>query len=183
MTNEGTADNPLQTSDVISDPVSAITADAGQGAIRDRLRKIRSERQAKTTTVLLVGGYNRALGVRYRALPQEEIAEIAQKMQSESERGTAAIDLVAKCCEAIMVRENPEDSKLQVLVDDEDQPVRFDIRLAEYFGIEATSAREIVREIFSPGGASDLAAADHAGTLLNWMTGRDGAIARDLLGE
>lgn len=147
-------------------------------SMRAQLRARREELRAKTTVDLLVPGYDGDLAVRYKAIPEDEFDKLVSKMQ----RGTnmdAALDLLAKACDCILVREGDVLEPLE----DEDGPIGFDIRLAEFFGFTAEKTREIIRETFSPDGRHPLAPADHANAVTDWFRGKGSEIDETLLGE
>lgn len=151
-------------------------------SVRSRLTAKREEIRARKDLDLLIPSYGGELAIRYHAIPEEEFQKIAGKISGGVNQGNVntALDLLIKACTCILVREGED---LEPLVDDDDKPIRFDPRLAEFFGFEATKARDVVKGVFSPDGKLPLAPGPHALSLVEWMQGNDAKIDQDLLGE
>lgn len=148
-------------------------------SVKERLRERREELRAKTTLELLVPGYDGELAVRYKAIPGEEAEQIGRKLTATGGQALGvACDFLIRCCESILVR---SEGTLEPLVDDKDEAVVFDYRLAEVFGIEYERARKLVLDVFSPERNRDLAVIEHSTSLLNWMQGHEEEIDRSLL--
>lgn len=167
-----------------------VNADRYGGA----LGRAREQRQAilrKEGLTLRIPGYE-DLRVRYKLMSEKVTEEVAKQVQAaqRSEKGNkvidAALDFLIAACKVIEVR--GEDGKFEDLVDDQDQPVRFEASLAEFLGFEAETAKEIVLETFSPEGEDSLrrnpdAPMDHFQAIALWRRGRVHEIDSDLLGE
>lgn len=155
----------------------------GFESIRDRIRAEREAIAAEKNLDLIVPGYSGLLGVRYRSISDKEMERYATRIQKEGDAGIrAGYDLLIEACESILVRVEADDD-FEILEDDNGDPVRFDIRLAEFLGFEATSARETVAATFSPEGVQSLAGFDQAAALLAWLQGKSADIDPALLGN
>lgn len=162
---------------------------AGEGeavavvSIRDRIRAERESIAAEKTIDLIVPGYSGLLAVRYRAISDREMEEYARRIQKEGDAGIrAGYDLLIETSECILVRVE-ESEPFEVLEDEDGHPVKFDVRLAEFLGVEAKSARETVAQTFSPDGAQSLAAFSHISAVQEWLMGKSSEIDPSLLGN
>lgn len=163
---------------------------AQPGSARDQLRRRREHLKSKKTLDLLVPGYQGLLGVRYRALGDDEFEQLIKKMGATDRVDAqsnidAALDLLIRSCECILIDEGND---LEPLTDDGDVPIAYDVRLAETLGYadelgDSPTARAIVRGLFSPEGHAPLAPAGHADSLVKWLQGNEQAIDQALLGE
>lgn len=159
------------------------TPPAGFESIRDRIRAERESIAAEKSLDLVVPGYSGLLAIRYRSISDREMERYAARIQKENDAGIrAGYDLLIEACEAILVRMET-DQEFEILEDDDGDRVRFDIRLAEFLGVEASSARETVAAIFSPEGVQSLAAFDQAASVLAWLQGKSADIDPALLGN
>ena len=123
------------------------------------------------------------LGVRYRSISDREMERFAAKIQKDGDAGIrAGYDLLIEACLSILVRVD-DDGGFEPLEDDDGDPVRFDVRLAEFLGFEANSARDTVAATFSPDGAQPLTAFDQAAAVLSWLQGKSAEIDPALLGN
>jgi hypothetical protein len=174
----------------IGTPPTVETGDRYGGA----LGRIRAQRKAiagKEHLVLRVPDYD-DLQIRYRLMSERATEEIQKKIEAAQRSGTAkknidaVADFIIAACDAIMVRVG---DGFEVLVDENDQKVRFDNRLAEVLGIgEVDEARKIVLETFSPEGEDGLrrnpdAMIDQVEAVIAWRKGREYEIDSALLGE
>lgn len=156
----------------------------GFASIRDQIREERDAIAAKRTLDLLVPGYSgNLIGVRYRAISAREVEEFVERQRGEGEQGIkAGLDLLIACCDSILYRA-AEDEEFEPALDDDGDKIRFDVRLAEAFDIEATSARETVSGFFSPEGAQPFAVGQHIAAVQQWLAGESSAIDPALLGN
>lgn len=155
----------------------------GLPSIRDRIRAEREAIAAEKTLDLLVPGYKGQLAIRYRSVSDRELDAFIKQIQKDGEAGIRAnYDLLIECCETVLVRVQ-EDGDLEPLTDDQDGPIRFDIRLAEFLGFEAASARETVVGVFSPDGSQALAPFEHTVAVISWLQGKSEEVDPALLGN
>lgn len=180
MSNDvgGVADELI---DDFDDVPEADAQPSGLQSIRDQIRAERDELKTETTLDLVVPGYE-MIGVRYRGIPARELDQFAKRLSKSKEGMRTATDVLIRCCDSILVRPNGDDA-LEPLEDDQGDYLKFDQRLADFLGIEASSAREIVTQLFSPDGVQTLATFEHANAVMEWMQGKGAKIDPGLLGE
>jgi hypothetical protein len=154
-----------------------------------RARAMRAKLAADKSLDLIVPGYEGLLGVRYRPLGEDEWTTFARRIEAQAGDAGAvatglevAADLMIAACEAVIWRDALE-VEWEVVNDDDDQPIRFDVRLAEWLGFEATTAREVVKGVFSPEGVKPISPSVHGDAIAEWQRGNDQAINRALLGK
>ena len=159
------------------------TEPVGFASIRDQIRAEREAIASEKTLDLLVPGYSGLLAVRYRSISDRELEGYLKKAQRESGQDMRSnYDLLIEACETILYRE-AEDQEFTPALDENGDEIRFDIRLSEMLGMNATSARETIAEFFSPGGAQPLAVAQHIGAVADWLQGKASEIDPALLGN
>jgi hypothetical protein len=167
----------------------------GQDRFGGALARVKAQRAAivdRESLTLRVPDYE-DLQIRYRLMPEKDSEEVGRKMESAQRSGASgktimgiAADFLVSACDAILVRVG---DKFEVLVDDVEQKIRFDARLAEVLAINGVDeAREIVLETFSPEGEDGLrrnpdAIIDHLNAIGAWRKGRVHEIDQSLLGE
>jgi hypothetical protein len=155
---------------------------------RARARALRAKLAEDKTIELVVPGYAGLLGVRYRPIPENDWRELASRIERSGGTMDAAtglevaLDVVIGACECLLWRDDP-DQPWGIVEDDAGQPLRFDVRTAEWLGFEASSAREVVRGVFSPEGTKPISPAVHGDAVAEWLRGNATAINRTLLGK
>lgn len=164
-------------------------------SVLDAIKSRRAQLAEEKTIELLVPGYEGNVAVRYRAEPIEELREEFRKAERRRETDPlAGVDILIRLCETILVRDQETD-KLMPLAElatrdgrldephPEDNPVQFDERLAQLLGFAetASSARQIVKQLFSPEEAQVLAPASHIQSLQQWLQGQAEQIDNTLL--
>lgn len=156
----------------------------GLASIRDQIREERDAIASKKTLDLLVPGYDQDLiGIRYRAIEQREFEAFAKKQRGGGEEGfNANIEMLVLCCDSILYRKS-EGDPLKPALDENGEKIRFDIRLAEAFDLQATSARETLLGLFSPDGAQPFAVLRHVEAVSSWLSGESHEIDQSLLGN
>lgn len=161
-------------------------------SVRDRIAARRRELQEESNHLdLTVAAWPDTFQVRYRLLNDAEngkftkVVEKAQKARDNALARAATLDILIGSCECVLVPNAEE--VYEPLLDDNEQPIRLDVRLAELLGLDSVdtdlTARKIAGEFFSPEGKFPDAIFDHAQALGNWRRGRVSSIDRDLLGE
>jgi hypothetical protein len=140
---------------------------------------------------LLVPAYEGTLKVRYRDLSDPEHDELAKKFEQarrvdtkKADREQGA-DILIKHCERIYVREGDGDWQL---LEENNDPYRFDKRLGGLLELESNTAREVVLDVFSPVDDKGKrrhpdAIGQHVESIFAWRAGRRDDIDRQLLGE
>lgn len=130
------------------------------------------------------------LQVRYHALSSEDLDKLGKKIARSQQTGSKAAvafcaDFLIRSCRAILVPiSGDEEAPMDVLVDDEGDPIVFDTRLARFLGFEdeVNSAREVVYTLFSKAPQPDVAIATQTEKLSNWMRGVQVDTSETLLG-
>lgn len=156
------------------------------GRARAQREKIRSEE----TLDLRVPGYD-DLQIRYKLMSEKATEGVAKRIEEARRSGSikknldAVADFLIAACDSIRVRVGDE---FEVLVDDQDNPVRFDADLAEVLGFEFETARDIVLETISPLGDDGQrrhpdAIIDQFTAIAAWRKGRAHEIDQNLLGN
>lgn len=156
---------------------------AGNGDAGSHLDWLRARRTALTgdrTTDMDVPGYHGRLVVRYAPVPWKVVA----KMQALTDRPdpdgarllNANCDVLIAACREVLYRD--DDGEL-ASVDPTGDTRGFDPRLAELLGIEADTAREVVRGVFP----SYTALAIQAGEVFDWTQTADEEADDVIVGE
>jgi hypothetical protein len=143
-----------------------------------RLRELRRKSRESKDLTLEVPGYEGFLGIRYKAVPLDELQKIRKNNKKDD------VDLLIYLCESAMVKAD-EESDFEPLEDEHGNPVRFDANLAKYLDIEIRTerkARECVEGVFSLD-IHPLAATTHAKHIVQWMKGVDASSDSEFLGE
>lgn len=154
----------------------------------DRLSAIRQRRKElgqKRSLLLLVPGYGGLVGVRYKALPREEFAELNNKF-SEQEKPTENdnLDMLIRCCKEVLVRQTHDDPWEPIDLD-RAEPTTFSTgNLPALLGEPPVeTARQEVKLLFSPDGSQPMAPEAHVEPLLAWQSDADAKLDKALLGE
>lgn len=149
------------------------------GSVLERLKRRREQLGADRTEVFDIPGYNGELAARYKPVDFEMLKKLLNKIdRSKNPRIELLVmaDILIMACDEILVR---ADGKLGPLDPKADEPVRYDDRLAEFFGFEAANARQVVFGVFN----NDIAIPSHHKEVLDWMQGVTQENTEDLLGE
>lgn len=139
-------------------------------SLRERRRKIGEVHEL----TLEIPGYGGELFARYHKLEFDDINRISQKAR-ESKNPNAALfgqcDFLIQACDTLLIKKADGSTKPMHELYPElgDEPIRFDERLGQALGYEATSARKAVIGLFN----NDLALNDQANDLVLWMKSSD----------
>ena len=160
---------------------SPADAFAGDPSLIARLRALREEAKADHHLDLDIPGYEGLLVARFKpySIAKSEAKANVLRKEMGKKRSVllqASCDGLIDACDEVLIRKTP-DADLQPV--DDVTPVRFDSRLAELLGIQATTAREVVVGLF-PTEQSILAMNVAVSEWLQDVT-RD--VDEDLLGE
>lgn len=147
----------------------------GRGDAGSLMASLRAKRDAieanqHKTLDLDIPGYDGLLVASYRRVKWEVVSAISDWInESEDPRADllGAADLLIACCDQMLTR---KDDKLVPLheapgMDLEGQPVRYEPRLADAFGYEQSSAREIVLGLFR----NEFAVIDQHRDVMRWL--------------
>lgn len=161
--------------------------DSAPATLLDSLRKRRLDTLDETTKRLEIPGYAGDLFAEYRLLEPKELERLGKKVAREFKKSRAdlvlygAMDSLATACVAIHVRD--EEGALIPLheVRGDDNPIVFDVRLADALGFEpGPTTRSIIFDTFCQ---RDMAIIQQNIALSNWMSGVDNPLGDDALGE
>lgn len=152
--------------------------------VLEAIRAKREELAKEKSITLDVPGYGGHLAIRYKAIPTEQLNRfLTQAAASGNDEKILEVnaDILIRCCEAILVRQDP-DAELEPLDPDAAEPTTFSTgTLPELLELSASSAREEVFAVFSPDGAQPLSIGRHADAIANWLQGSTEAIDKSLL--
>lgn len=152
------------------DSDNARVADASEGSILDTIRKKRKAMSKERRKLIDIPGYDGVLVAEYRPLPYEQMRKLLDRAagakDSQAELN-AVTDVLVQSCVQILTR--TEDGKLEPLNEAVpefgDDPVRYDLRLAQAAEVQGERARLICQNVFD----NDLALVDHNNDLIVWM--------------
>lgn len=176
----------------MTEPQATDVGEERVGSAIAAIRKRREEIIGKGHIDLLVPGYEGNLKVRYRDLSDKEHDQLAKQFERakhrddmEGEREAIANLLIAHC-DRIFVREPDTDEFM--LLEENNDPLKFERRLAALLGLSAERAREVVLDVFSPRKDENRrcqpdAIAPHMEAIFAWRQGREDEINQALLGE
>jgi hypothetical protein len=161
-------------------PVVEAPEETGSSIISD-LRRRQQEVHRERHIDKEIPGYGGQMFARYRLFTFAELSALVPRRGrgEQSEQNLRInVDLLAKACEEILVR---KDGELIPLAQEAqfDAPVRYDARLAELLGIDASKARDVVLKTFG----ADLVLSAHADDLVEWMRNASDEADEDFLGE
>jgi hypothetical protein len=156
-----------------------------QASVVGALRAVRERHAAERQFDLEVPGWLGLLALRLGPIPGAQMARIGERATSSHspERAfNANADMLIAACRAVLGRARRDDPWTPLL-DDESEPVRLDERLSLVLGLEATRAREVVRELYSKANAPDLAVGGSATEYVEWATSTNEDLDEVALGE
>ena len=160
-----------------ADPKPEVATALGSDFERLKARQRRT-RKKREPLELDIPGYGGEFVGKYRLLEIPEIRKKRLRMEEEEEAGNewaqlnGAMDNISMACIGIFLRTS--DGSLVPINDYDrekygDEPVRWDSRLAEFFGIEADESRAVIRGVFPEG--EDLAIVTHSQEINLWLAG------------
>lgn len=151
---------------------------------RGRLRARHRALQGEHTKDIDLPGFGGDLVGRYKVLTPDQIREgnrRIEKLPDDERVITGAIDQIVAACDSLWVR---GENGLEALFPDDLEPVRYEPRLAEFFGFDATRARDVVRGVFTTGGEMNVPAViAHAQEIGLWMQDVSQEVDGIFLGE
>lgn len=156
-------------------------------SVLDAIKARRRELAGSKNLTLQVPGYGGHLLIKYKAVSEQELRPITQKVEKslnsnkESSYLDLAADLLIKACDDVLVRETLDADAEPI---DKQAATTFSTgTLNDYLGLDAKTAREEVFQLFSPDGSQPLAATQHAQAITSWLQGNLEEIDKQLLGE
>lgn len=153
------------------------------GSVLDVIRRRRSEKAAEHTYDLLVPGYDGLLALRCTPLRGDTLTQLRLRLERSKDPSrdfALAADILANVCEEVLARHSR--SAGWESLDPTGEPVAIGERLAELLRVPATSARQLVREVFSLAPSPEMACGDAVGDYLAWAQGADADLDEGLLG-
>lgn len=169
-------------------PDQAPLAGSPLAALRERRESLRRDRHLD----LEVPGWDGLLVARYG--PPEpgamtryaEQATILARENRDDAALVASTDILVGLCREILTRGDDGDLVSLAELAGESDAIRYDERLAEHLGYEATSAREVVWGVFPQhpdGRALDYVVQAHANEVVSWLSRVDEEADDVLAGE
>lgn len=172
-------------------PVESPDATANGSGDPNMLEHLRARREAimeNTTVDMDIPGYDGELVARYRRSADlwDEMKKAAKKFEKSKNPRKELLsqcDLLSMCCDGMFIRQGgtlrplnelAKEQKLD-LGGDLDEPIGYDKRLAAFFGVDASTAREVVLRVF----ANDMAVSGHHGELYRWIESSESEDAQD----
>lgn len=154
-------------------------------SIMDRLVSAREEAVSQKTVDIDLPAYKGMLVARYTLLSNETLAGIAKKAQRQfkkkDERSQLILalsqDVLIESCEGLYYRD--DEGQLNAIRNG-DEVVRYDQNAADFLKFEATSARDVVYQVFAE---NDISIVDHQIRLSRWMRDTGADVDGELLGE
>jgi len=154
------------------------------GSVLDVIRERRSAKAAEHEYDMPVPGYGGLLVVRCTPLKGETLTTLRLRLERSKDPSrdfALAADILIAVAEDVLARRSS--SAPWEPLDPTGEPVTFTERLAELLRIEATSARELVRAVFSLAPSPEMAVGDAVGDYLAWAQGADADLDDGLMGE
>lgn len=147
----------------MTDETPTVSQDNLLGQLKAKRQEIAEK--AQRNLYLAVPGYDDLLWLKFKRVPWEEVNKIATKAAKRAGKVTtaeldAACDLMIRACAGVYVK---PDGVLEPQPYDEG----FTVELAEKLGIQATTAREVVRGLY----ADDYALVNQNNELTEWLRG------------
>jgi hypothetical protein len=156
-------------------------------SIMESLRARHRELQEKEYVDLEIPGFRGELLCRYRLLDSREVAKIgkrARKQSGNDEDGAliATMDaLISSCVEFYYRHGDGSMHPLSQSISQDAPPVRYDASLANFLGLDATTAREVCLGVFG-GEGHDLSVLLHGRQLQRWMADTSQDVSDDFMG-
>ena len=146
------------------------------GSPAEELRMLHEQIHLEHSTDLSVPRFGGKVLIRYRAPGDRDIAEVSKKIKGGVQDGfDANVNLLIRSC--IGVYMNKGDKLVKIMNDS--QPVKFDSNLAKVIGVEAGSAKDVLRALFGGGEECSMAIHAQAQELIEWAETRQGDIKKE----
>jgi hypothetical protein len=152
-------------------------------SVFDVLRAKRAEHSVDSTFDVEVPGYQSLLVLRLGPIPGATLSALRARMEKSraAERDfNLNADYLIAACRDVLTRKTQDE---QLAPPDEDEPMRLDVRLAEALGLTATSAREVVRQLYGAAPSPELAVQVAVGRYLEWAAAMDVEDDETFMGE
>jgi hypothetical protein len=169
-----------ETDELEPEPVEVSPA----GSVLDVIRERRSARATAQEYEMPVPGYGGLLVLRCAPLRGETLTTLRVRLERSKDPArdfALAADILIAVCEDVVARRTPG-AELEPL-DPTGEPLELNERLAELLHFDATTARQLVRELFGKAPSPELAVGDAVGDYLAWAQGADADLDDGLMGE
>jgi hypothetical protein len=147
----------------------------------ERLKKRREAIAKPRFTTIPIPGYGGYLLAKYKVVPWEAVSKIAQRAERADDDPrtilNSQIDMMVIACEGLYTQNGP--GQPEALMDDTGQIMKYDKRLSDSMGFEATSAREVVVGLF----VEEFMISVHHTKLLEWMQREAIELDEEFVGE
>jgi chromatin remodeling complex protein RSC6 len=148
-------------------------APAAPNSILDSIREQHKRMTSDHSLMEAIPGYD-SLYVKYRLLTVDgDIKRISNKINREYKDDIdrafySAIDALVASCEGFYYYDGEQFHPLAESFGPDEPPVLYGPRMAEFLGVEANTAREVVKAVF---GYNEPAILQHAQVVTGWMAG------------
>lgn len=158
-------------------------AKTNPGSLAARLKEQHEQLQQERHLDLPIPGYNGDLVARYKPLDWDFFKKIGvrtEKSKNPRKELYAQADTLIESCEEIFAVDDKGVlvSLYKVMDISGDEPVRYDERLAEAFGLKVGTARDSVFGLFN----NDIAITNHHNEVAEWMQDTSGDSDGDFSG-
>lgn len=141
---------------------------APPSSVFEALRAKRAEHSAESIFDVDVPGYQGLLVLRLGPIASAKLSALRARMEKsrapERDANLNADYLIAACRD-VLVRQSVDEPLAPA---DVDEPMRLDSRLAEALGLSASSARDVVRQVYGAAPSPELAISVAVGRYLEW---------------
>ena len=138
----------------------------------DSLRARRSEIAGEHHYDMEVPGYDGCLVLRLAPLRGQELAQLARRAEASKapdREFNANADIIIRSCRAVLGRENREE-ELRTIHPDETTTLTIGSELGELFGIESTSARELLKSLWDKVPSPEVSIGLMSGEFVQWSS-------------
>jgi len=185
-TQEFPAVVPDQDDEQTFEPQNGHDAGKAPGTVFEALQAKRLERAEKKTLDVPIPGWFGCLGLRLGPIPSRQldrIVDVASSSKAPEKNFNANADIVIQACVAVVGRLDRDDPWEEQL-DPDGVPYRVDVRLKDRMkGLQAETARGLLRELFSAAPSPELAIDALAGEYARWASAANEELDEELLGE
>lgn len=175
------------------DETQAFTLHEGNGAVDDNeevapiveaIRARRAEKARDRFYDIDVPGTEGMMVLRLGPIRGAILTQLRERLtrSNSPERETNMnAEVLLRACVGVYVRRTP-DAPL-IALEKDGEPIKLDKRLADVFGFQASTAREVVFSIFNDANAPDVAIDVAAGRYLEWAASTNVELDDELVGE
>lgn len=164
-------------------------ATASPESVLEVLRARRREHAEQRSFDADVPGYGGQLVLRLGPLPGATLTRLRERIErsrSPERDVNLNADMLLAACRVVCVRArlaNGELGRPMELLDEHEQPVRIDERLAERLSMDVEGARPLLFAIFSLANSPEVAISTLAGSYMEWAASASSDADEEFLGE